>query len=474
MGLTFEDAYVASAILLKRGDITFTDCVWRNHVQSAGIVLMWYRPPTGLSRRKLLPAEIHHSDPFEVGKQHFMSRKGLEDWMRTAAREAENADIHSRQLQAPFTMEVTFQHCLFMANANGSTDSSMRGIVTIETPFIPTVFRDTRFVRNTYYGSDGNQNGYAIQSRGSPLEVHNCCFEGNNFNGFGPVQVFAGAPFESSSNYISPDDLLFCSFAALSDITPDTIVGVECVDSDFLACYGTIPPTASPTQSTSLSFVPTAEPSATPSTSPTISPSLSFPPTAEPSATPSLSPTLSPSVSFRPTVEPSAIPSHSPTLSPSLSFVPTAEPSAIPSQSFVPTVEPSASPSQSRVPTVGPTNEPSAMPSQSFVPTVPPTVEPSASPSQSILPSILPTIEPSVSALPSQSLVPTLPSTVESSALPSQFRVPTAAPSEPAPTAATRTTTDTPRPSTSAAANKGYAVTIGEVFGGFVLTWFLV
>lgn len=91
-----------------------------------------------------------------------------------------------------FTMEVTFQSCQVLSNRQGPISPGgipLLGVLGILTPFNPTVFRNCIFEGNVYDGSDRSQNGYAIQSRGSPLTVEDSCFIDNDLNGFGPVQV---------------------------------------------------------------------------------------------------------------------------------------------------------------------------------------------------------------------------------------------------------------------------------------------
>ena len=219
-------------------------------------------------------------------------------------------------------MEVTFVDCLFVDNAQGPTTSGgipLFGVVSILTPFNPTLLQNTRFVGNRYDGFDGNQNGYAVQSIGSPLEVHDCCFEDNSFIGFGPVQAFAGAALEYSYVYASPDDLIFCDFAAVSDsFSPDGADDVECASADLLTCGGTFQPSTSPTEFPSVSLAPSVEPSAFPTPFPSLSlePSRSptTGPTAAPTLSPSLSPTVEPTTAFPTVVPTSSVPTMAPTL----------------------------------------------------------------------------------------------------------------------------------------------------------------
>ena len=304
--------------------------------------------------RMLLPTHLDtdNADPFAVAI-HIMSRKYLESWMRDTAKNAETLPLSSgRLLQAPYTMEVTFQDCLFLENIQGPTDVAgipLFGIVSIISPFSPTVFRNSRFERNRYDGSGGSQNGFAIQSTGSPLEVHDCCFEDNSFIGFGPIQAIAGAPFEASNNYITEDDLVVCRFAALSELyAPDVFEHVDCVNDDLLSCGGALRPPFSETMAPTPSetYVPPVEQPILLSHNPTATPTLTtmVPTNTNQTLAPVVNetlPTASPSIATAATSSPSNSSEKLPTVTPTRpNRSKTLLPTPVPFETFTPTATP--------------------------------------------------------------------------------------------------------------------------------------
>eukprot|EP00979_Chaetoceros_neogracilis_P008202 scaffold1827_cov338-Chaetoceros_neogracile.AAC.2 len=179
-----------------------------------------------------------------------------------------------------------------------------------------------------------------------------------------------------------------------------------------------------PTETPSVSQLPSttpsesAQPSETPSVSqlPSANPSVSAKPSAMPSTAPSLSaqPSETPSVSQMPSETPSA--SQLPSETPSVSAKPSAIPSTTPSESAQPSETPSVSQIPSEIPSVSqlpsetpsvsqlPSAMPSTTPSKSAQPSETPSVSklPSETPSVSQLPSAMPSTAPSESAQPSE------------------------------------------------------------------------
>jgi co-chaperonin GroES (HSP10) len=179
-----------------------------------------------------------------------------------------------------------------------------------------------------------------------------------------------------------------------------------------------------PTETPSVSQLPSttpsesAQPSETPSVSqlPTATPSVSAKPSAMPSTAPSLSaqPSETPSVSQMPSETPSV--SQLPSETPSVSSQPSALPSTAPSESAQPSETPSVSQKPSEIPSVSqlpsetpsvsqlPSAMPSTTPSKSAQPSETPSVSqfPSETPSVSQLPSAIPSTAPSESAQPSE------------------------------------------------------------------------
>ena len=194
-------------------------------------------------------------DPWERSDK-VMSREFMEAWTKEAVAHSEaymaagdkspimsNGQRDLQSSQSDFLMIVDFINCTFINNIQGPTDIAgipLFGIISVLTPFSPITLDRVDFINNKYDGSDGNQNGFALQSAGSAVEITDCCFEENSFIGFGPVQVFAGAPFIAERNFCTADDLIACDFAAVTDdFVPDGPEDVRCVPFDLVSCRGT-------------------------------------------------------------------------------------------------------------------------------------------------------------------------------------------------------------------------------------------
>lgn len=266
-GITFRDAKFISSALANRGDITFDNCVWED-MGGVATVFAAYSPPVNNDDRRLVSTErilleeagIDMEDPHAIAK-HLMSRKFLEEWTKREIENAERARALEklngpRQLQAAFTMEITYNNCIFRNNRQGSTTQGgipVLGTFVALTPFNPTLFNNCDWIGNLFDGSDGNQNGYAIQTVGSPITVNDCCFIDNSFIGFGPVQAFGDAQFEFNRNHATEDDLIICDFAATSeDFVPESERDVNCLTYDLESCRGPervfAAPTSAPTK----------------------------------------------------------------------------------------------------------------------------------------------------------------------------------------------------------------------------------
>lgn len=221
-----------------------------------GTVFAGYSPPVNgdgrrlggvsLERQLLLESGVDMEDPHALAR-YMMGRKYQEEWVRrtTAEAERDRQEVQlygTRQLQAAFTMAVTFNNCIWRRNRQGSTTQGgipILGTYLALTPFNPTVFNNCSFEDNLYDGSDGNQNGYAIQSVGSKITLTDSCFSDNSYIGFGPVQCFGGAEFEGSGNHITQDDLIICDFVALSnEFVPESVEDITCRTYDLEECGG--------------------------------------------------------------------------------------------------------------------------------------------------------------------------------------------------------------------------------------------
>eukprot|EP00979_Chaetoceros_neogracilis_P005258 scaffold941_cov321-Chaetoceros_neogracile.AAC.2 len=185
---------------------------------------------------------------------------------------------------------------------------------------------------------------------------------------------------------------------------------------------------AQPSETPSVSQMPSETPSA--SQLPSETPSASSQPSALPSTTPSESaqPSETPSVSQMPSETPSV--SQLPSETPSVSQLPSAMPSTTPSKSAQPSETPSVSQMPSETPSVSqlPSAMPSTAPSESAQPSETPSVSqlpsetPSVSTQPSVMPSAMPSETPSVSQLPSE--------TPSVSAQPSETSKPSFSPSD--------------------------------------------
>jgi len=176
---------------------------------------------------------------------------------------AHDPDEHARGLQVPFLMDVTFENCKFINNKQGPRAQGgipLLGVINIITRFNPTTVRNCTFKGNVFDGSDGSQNGFAIQSLGADLTVERVCLIDNSFIGFGPIQAFDGARFTHENTFTTTDELSFCEFAAESDsAVPSSLADLQCIPKDRATCLGDEPidigtsttvPTAAPSSGT--------------------------------------------------------------------------------------------------------------------------------------------------------------------------------------------------------------------------------
>lgn len=246
----------------------------------AGVATIFiaYAPPVDNNNRRLIDidrkllqeAGINREDPYAVAK-HMMSRQYQEKWFAQVTaqavqmrREDEQAvSVNDpRQLQAAFTQLTYFIGCTFRNNKQGPTTQGgvpLLGPLHLLTEFSPVVIRNTQFIGNQYDGSDGSANGYAIFSSGSKVEVYDSCFIDNNFVGFAPLQIFGGAEYVLSGNFITEDDAIGCDFAAVSEESiPETDADITCITYDLETCNGDPrvfpPPTSAPTGSSAAAF----------------------------------------------------------------------------------------------------------------------------------------------------------------------------------------------------------------------------
>lgn len=233
--------------------------------QVSGVVFGAYSPSPESERRMLERAGIDTEDPWAV-LAHMMTREFLEEWVNSAMEDAMAMQTalalpeanpghgnvnHDRDLQAARTMEITFENCLFHGNRQGPIPESgvpIEGVIALLTSRNPTNVINCTFEENVFDGSDGRQNGYAILSLGSPLEIRDICLIDNSFIGYGPIQAFSGAPLTTEGTYTTEDDLVFCEFAAQAATPlPESLSAVNCSRYDRLSCRGPPRPTSEPT-----------------------------------------------------------------------------------------------------------------------------------------------------------------------------------------------------------------------------------
>ena len=96
-------------------------------------------------------------------------------------------------------MKVTYDGCVFDGNQQGPTNKSgipLYGVVSILTPYSPTVFQNCIFRNNDY---QADENGYAILSEGSTVTLKNTHMDDNNHFTGDAVQVHSSKKVASPS-----------------------------------------------------------------------------------------------------------------------------------------------------------------------------------------------------------------------------------------------------------------------------------
>ena len=227
-GITFEAAEDTGVLLGNGGDITFVDCIFKNHVNRAAVLAL-YRGPRG-------------------GRSRDLSRT-------SATREKTSASIvnlddargNSRALQGLEVAQViVFRDCLFTGNQQGVSGLPLtqRGVVSSITEFNPIIFQNCIFTNNTFDAVDG----YAIATGGSSLSISDSCVYENSFAGFGAIQSYGGGTTQSLNNYASDNgnDTLVCSFIATSGAAdPESQDELTCINADTDTCAASIASTPS-------------------------------------------------------------------------------------------------------------------------------------------------------------------------------------------------------------------------------------
>jgi hypothetical protein len=255
-GITFEAAIDMGAVLGSIGDVTFVDCIFKNHVNRAPVFVSYRGPTTGRTQRELLDDNEHSNNSL--------------------------GNIRDLQVsQQPLVQAVTFTDCVFQGNQQGNDESlplTQYGVVTATTEFNPLAFGNCVFTNNTY-SSSGGTGGYAIATGGSSLSIRDTCIYQNNFAGsVGAIQQYGGMTL-TVNNYASDNgNNLTCTFMAKSDLRgrpADSAGNITCVESDATICANNVSDT--PSSPVFLSVAPSTQaPTTTPSTqTPTTTPAIS-------------------------------------------------------------------------------------------------------------------------------------------------------------------------------------------------------
>jgi hypothetical protein len=251
-GLTFESAADMGAVLGSIGDVTFIDCIFKNHVNRAPVFVS-YRGPSGTRRE--LPVDEHSNNNNN----------------NSPPRDT----IRALQLSSQSPVQaVTFTDCVFQGNQQGneSLPLTQYGVVSATTEFNPLAFNNCVFTNNTFTSS--GYGGYAISTGGSSLTIRDTCIYQNEFAGSGAVQQYGGLTLTVNNYAIDNGSNLTCTFMAKSDLwRPAGSPGnITCVESDSTICASNVLDSPSPVF---LSVAPSTQAPTTPAvsaSSPSISP----------------------------------------------------------------------------------------------------------------------------------------------------------------------------------------------------------
>jgi hypothetical protein len=235
-GITFEAATDMGAVLGSIGDLTFLDCIFKNHVNRAPVFVS-YRGPFRRQRQLI----VEHSR-------------------------------NSRALQvSQLVQAVTFTGCVFQGNQQGNETLALAqfGVVTAITEFNPLTFNKCVFTSNTF--ASASFGGYAIATGGSSLTMRDTCFYQNSFAGNGSIHQYGGLTLAVNNYALDNGSNLTCGFIAQSDLLrPESPSNITCIEADASTCAT---PIVSGTPSPALSVVaPSTQapsPAATLSRSPT-------------------------------------------------------------------------------------------------------------------------------------------------------------------------------------------------------------
>lgn len=239
-GLTIESSQFYGVVAETAGDLTFIDCVFKNHENAVPVAIFFDSP---LVRRLSQPNNNLHGDDHSYSEPHFPG----------FLLDAREGNRHLQDSTGLTTLTMTFKQCIFEGNKLGVNLPNLQpGIITSVTPETILAFEDVIF-RNNDYGDPALQiPGAAIFSAG-PLTLKNTCFLDNSFVLLDGAVVYLGTDgLDVSNNYISPvSDQLNCSFIASYPDQSAWVAGTDliCTKADATSCESDIPPVSPPTLS---------------------------------------------------------------------------------------------------------------------------------------------------------------------------------------------------------------------------------
>jgi len=255
-GITIESSFSGGVLAAKPGDVTFIDCIFRNHENLGPIILLY---ENRLSRR-LAQLDFHE----------FMNEwetNTLVAPSSDATNEEPTPELISRTLQTSAlisTFTFTCRKCLFEGNRVSSRVNAFPGIINAQSSDVEIVLEDVVF-RNNDYRTPVKAATYAIASQG-PLTLRNSCFEDNDFIGDAPIVVFGGAEIDLRNNFLSSiDDELLCPFVVTFEddlarqMAKETMSRFTCTSADAEECAAELEPTRTP-RPTPLPLQPTRRP----------------------------------------------------------------------------------------------------------------------------------------------------------------------------------------------------------------------
>ncbi|KAL7557162.1 hypothetical protein ACA910_001184 [Epithemia clementina (nom. ined.)] len=218
-GIIFEGQRFNSLLFQAKGDVTFTDCIWR-HQQGSGLVVSHFDPDMGTA-------------------------------------------------PGPDLLVLKFQNCMFeyiTQTAGGSGGTEFEGLVRTFSAYHHLIFDSCVFRHNYFPGTFQSPRGWAMKIAGGTLELHNSCFYNNTFIGWSMIEAFSDATviengnFAESPHYVPIPDPQWrgpngtthvvssvssavtytCGFIARSSsMEPRTLQEITCMEASESTCTST-------------------------------------------------------------------------------------------------------------------------------------------------------------------------------------------------------------------------------------------